>query len=222
MRELLNRFAMSLNDSNFVHYLVGRLLLTAGGVAVAFFAVHFQSEAGGGLAEASIIGLGAFVVLPQGVSSYWLGRIGDRRGHRWGVVLGAFAQVASIAAAVAGRGAMACLACFFLLGIASAAGVVSHQNFIYETCPHDNRVAHITLSNLVLSPLIVLMPIGAGALIGRVGMIRGMGVCWLISVLGAFYMLLLVDEPRMLLLGQRRKKLPRWLLSIRQQRLAAE
>lgn len=154
--ELLHRFGLSLRDTNFVHYLVGRLLLTAGGVGVAFFAMHFQSAAGGGLNESAIIGLGVIIMLPQGLSSYWLGQVGDRRGHRWGIVLGAFAQVASIGVAFAWRGLVACLVAFFLLGIAFAAGWVSHQNFIYETCPHDNRIAHFTLSNLVLSPLFFL------------------------------------------------------------------
>ncbi len=218
--ELLNRFSLSLGDANFVHYLVGRLLLTAGGVAIAFFAVHFQSEAGGGLSEAAIIGLGAFVMLPQALSSYWLGQLGDRSGHRRGVVIGAFAQVGSIAFAVLGSGPIACIICFLLLGIAYAAGWVSHQNFIYETCPHDNRVAHFTLSNLVLSPLIVFMPIGAGGLIAVVGAVYGMAVCLLISVAGAFYLLVFVDEPRMLILGQRRKSLPKWLRALRVQRKA--
>ncbi len=218
IRELVDRFSLSLKDANFVHYLIGRLLLTAGGVAIAFFAVHFRSEAGGGISEAAIIGLGAFVMLPQGVCSYWLGQIGDKHGHRRGVVIGACAQVASIAVAVLGKGPIACFACFFLLGIAYAAGWVSHQNFIYETCPHDNRVAHITLSNLVLSPLIIFLPIAAGALMAGVGIRAGMAVCLAISVAGALYLLVFVDEPRLLVLGQRRGKLPRWLRALREKK----
>ncbi len=209
--ELIHRFSLSLRDSNFVHYLVARLLLTTGGAAVAFFAIYFQSEVGGGLKESVIIGMGAAVMLPQAVSSYWLGKLGDRRGHRWGVLVGGFAQVASIGTAYAGRGYWACLFSFLLLGIAYAAGWVSHQNFIYETCPHDNRIAHLTLSNLVLSPVVLLLPLGIGAIISLTNISWGLAICLGISVAGMFYLLFFVHEPRLIVIGQPRRKLPLWL-----------
>ncbi len=211
LRELIHRFSLSLQDSNFRHYLFGRLLLTTGGAAVAFFAVHFQSEAGGGLEESIIIGMGAAIMLPQAVSSYWLGKLGDLRGHRWGVLVGGFAQVAAIGTAYLGRGHWACLSSFVLLGIAYAAGWVSHQNFIYETCPHDNRIAHLTLSNLVLSPVVLLIPMGTGALISLTSILWGLAICLGLSVLGAFYLLFFVQEPRLVIIGQPRSKLPLWL-----------
>ncbi len=212
LKEIIHRFSLSLRDTNFLNYLIGRLLLTAGGVAIAFYALYFQGEAGGSLSESTIIALGAFIMLPQAVSSYWLGQIGDRRGHRWGVVFGAFAQVASIVVVMAGSGIIACLLSFLLLGMAYAAGWVSHQNFIYETCPHDNRLAHITISSLVLSPLLIFMPIGAGSIVSAVGIKWTMAICLFLSIIGALYLLFFVDEPRLLILGRRRKKLPSWLL----------
>ena len=91
------------------------MLLTLGGGATAFMAVHFGSEAGGSVAEATVIALGAFLTLSQAVSGYWLGAIGDRAGHRLGILIGAGGQTAAIALAWQGRGPVACAACFVCL-----------------------------------------------------------------------------------------------------------
>jgi flagellar biosynthesis component FlhA len=46
------------------------------------------------------------------------------------------------------------------------AASITNFNILIETCPHDNRVAHITAGNLVLSPITLLAPI-IGGLVAR-------------------------------------------------------
>ncbi len=196
LSELLGRFRHSLRDHNFSRYLVGRVLLTTGSGATAFVAVHFNSPDGGGLSEAMIIGLGAFLTLPQALGSLWMGALGDRAGHRLGTLIGATAQIAAIAVAFVGTGVLACVLCFACLGLAYGAGAVSHQNMIYETCPHDSRVAHITVSNLVLGPFIAAVPLVTGYLVGHVGTLNTFAACMVPTVLGALWIIFMVHEPR--------------------------
>jgi len=196
LRDLLARFAHSLGETNYRSYLVGRVLLTMGAGATGFFAVQFHSPQGGGLSDVTIIGLGAFLTLPQALASYWLGVIGDRSGHRAGILIGGVAQIAAIAIASAGRGALACALCFVFQGIAFAATWVSHQNMIFETCPHDNRIAHITLSNLVMSPFMLALPVATGWLVSSAGAPTGIGLCVAPSVLGTLWLLFMVRDPR--------------------------
>ena len=196
VRELLRRFSHSLANLNFRNYLVARVLLTMGAGATAFFAVHYKSSEGGALADSMVISLGAFLTLPQAIVGYWLGRIGDRSGHKRGVFIGAAAQVGAILVAVLARGPLACALCFSLVGIATAATWVSHQNMIYETCPHDNRVAHITLSNVVLSPFVLSIPLLTGWFVAHLGRTSGMALSLVPTCLGVLWLLLRVREPR--------------------------
>lgn len=202
LRELIGRFAHSLQDATFSRYLVGRVLLTLGSGVAAFAAVHFGSPEGGNVPEATVIGLGAFMMLSQALSGYWLGSIGDRAGHRLGILIGAGAQTAAIAVAWLGNGLAACTVCFVCLGLAYGAGWVSHQNMIFETCPHDNRVAHITLSNLILVPFVAAVPVATGYLVAAIGRVASFGVCLIPTVVGVFWLLLMVKEPREILLEQ--------------------
>jgi MFS family permease len=196
-RDLLTLFRRSLGERNFRNYLAGRILLILGGGASGFYAIHFGSTEGGGLAESTIITLGMFLTLPQAIASYLFGRLGDRVGHKRGVVMGALAQAGSLAAAYLGTGAWACVASFALLGVTWASGWVSHSNMLFETCPHDHRAAHITVSNTVLSPLLFLVPLGMGRLMESVvGIRNGIGLSLIPSALGVLWMLLVVKDPR--------------------------
>jgi len=201
VRELLALFAHSLSNKHYRRYLVGRMLMTLGAGAGGFLALRFRSPDGGGLSEAAIIAFGAFLTLPQAIGSYWLGSLGDRFGHRVGILAGCVAQVLALGVAVLWGGTLACVLCFVCVGVAIAANWVSHQNMIFETCPHDNRIAHITLSNLVLSPLLVLVPLGTGWLVDHIGMTLGIGVCLVPSIVGTLWMAFMVRDPRQVVLA---------------------
>ena len=202
LRELLSLFGRSLAEKNYRRYLVGRILLTVGGGAVGFLAVHFRSEEGGRVSEPMVILLGAFLTLPQAVGSYVFGLIGDRSGHRSGMLVGSVAQVAAIAVAFLGKGWVACALCFACIGLASASILVSHQNMIYETCPHDRRLAHITLSSLILGPFVATVFPVTGLLIEWLGSTAaGIGLCIVPTALGALWLLFMVREPRQIVLG---------------------
>lgn len=195
-RDLFGSFVASLSEANFRNYLIGRALLAAGGGATAFYAVHFQSAQGGGVTAGTVITLGVLLALPQGVASYPLGRLGDSAGHKKGVILGAFAQAAAILLAFLGTGPVACALCFASLGVSFASGWVSHTNMLFETCPHDNRPAHITLSNVLLSPFVVLAPLATGWLMESAGRRAGIGLTLVPTALGVIWLALAVREPR--------------------------
>jgi MFS family permease len=195
--EVFSRFGRSLGDRNFRSYLVARILLTLGAGGSAFYAVHFTSTEGGQVGESTVIALGIFITFPQAVSGYLLGRLGDRRGHKLGAVVGATGQALSIAVAFLGRGPVTCAAAFALLGVAFAGGWVSHSNMLYETCPHDSRVAHITAANVVLGPLVLVVPLVTGWVMEALTTTRtGIGLTLVPTLAGVLWLALTVREPR--------------------------
>jgi MFS family permease len=194
--DLFRRFGESVRDRNFRMYLVGRLLMTLGSGGAAFYALFFASDDGGGLAPSTVIKLSALLPLAQCIVSYPLGHIGDRAGHKIGVVVGAVCQVAAILVAWLSSGVYACGATFALIGAASAASWVSHVNMLFETCPHESRTAHITLSNMVLGPMLWLVPVLTGWLIGQIGLRAGIGIALVPTAAGILWLALAVREPR--------------------------
>lgn len=200
--DLLRRLRRSLGQSNFRTYVISKVLLALGGGAAAYYAVHFKSW-GGGLTDSTVIKLGALTALSYAVSSNVLGRLGDRVGHKRAVAFGYLAQLTAIAVAYVGQGWFACAACFVTLGVALSAGWVSHVNMLFETCPHDSRVAHITLSNTVLAPFVLLAPLGTGWLIEQVGMRNGIGLTLIPTGAALLWLVLFVKEPRLTELAQR-------------------
>jgi MFS family permease len=153
--------------------------------------------------EPTVIKLSSVLLIGQCLVSYPLGRLGDRMGHKVGIVLGAFGQVAAIAVAFLGRGPLACGTAFALCGVAWAASWVSHLNMLFETCPHDSRAAHITLSNMVLGPVLALVPMGTGWLVEAVGLRVGIGLTLVPTLLGVLWLALVVREPRHVELDRR-------------------
>ncbi|MHC5034479.1 MAG: MFS transporter, partial [Planctomycetota bacterium] len=193
--DLFRFLGQSLRQGNFRSYLASRILLTVGSGAAAFFAVHFRSSDGGGLTEGTVIKLGAIVALSQGVSSYVLGGIGDRAGHKKALTIGYVAQLLAIAVAYVGRGWLACGSAFVALGVSISSAWVSHNNMLFETCPHESRVAHITLSSIVLGPFVALIPVATGWLMEHVGIRNGIGLTLIPTALGILWLLVGVKEP---------------------------
>ena len=72
-----------------------------------------------------------------------------------------------------------------------------HQNFLFETCPHDSRAAHITAANLVLVPFTTLAPLGVGKAIELYGAFPVFGVCLGATMVGLVWLIGFVRDPEL-------------------------
>ncbi len=84
------------------------------------------------------------------------------------------------------------------LGAAYASAWVSHNNMLFETCPHDCRTAHITVSNLALAPLVAVVPLATGWAAMALGTRTAFGLCLAPTMLGLAWLLFAVKEPRVI------------------------
>ncbi|MHC4985691.1 MAG: MFS transporter, partial [Planctomycetota bacterium] len=134
--ELLKRFGHSLADRNFRRFLIGRMLATLGFSIAALITAYYKSSEGGGLAGWKIIALGAAIPVGRATSFILLGALGDRHGHRLGVVIGAGIQVATVAIVLTTSGPISCLVAYVGLGLGLGAGWICGFNMSVESCPH--------------------------------------------------------------------------------------
>jgi len=202
---LLRLFRHSLGEPNFRNFLAGRLLATAGFSVMPFVALHYASAEGGGVAPGTIVACGAAATAATAIGNLALGRLGDRHGHRWGILVGTAGQLAALAVMLTGRGQLACILTYAAAGVAIAASFTSHANMVFETCPHDNRLAHITLGSLAMAISTVSCPLLAGLVAHRWGMRALFAGSAAVSILALAWLALRVREPRSIPLAEARR-----------------
>jgi MFS family permease len=196
--ELLRRFRVSLADANFRAFLVGRVLATAGFCVLPFLAVYYTSPAGGGLPGSAVVAAGAALTGSAAGASYLVGRIGDRSGHRLGVLFGILMQVLTLLVVIFSRGMPSCLLAYAGAGACLGSGFISHFNMLFETCPHDSRVAHITIGNLVSGAAALTFPLAGGWLAAAQGVRTLFVVSLVLSLVAMAWTFWRVREPRLL------------------------
>ena len=164
---LFDRIGHSLRDREFRSYLIGRFFSMVGFSMLPFIAVYFRSEGGGGLSDGTIVAAGAALTLGSAGASFLLGRFGDKRGHRIGMLVGITVQVITLLVLLTGSGTVGCVLVYAGAGICRGSSMVSGYNMMFETCPHESRIAHITAGNFILAFAALAAPLGAGVVAER-------------------------------------------------------
>jgi len=197
--ELICRFKESLNNWNFRSFLIGRILVSVGLSISPFLAVYYQSPMGGLVPESFIVKSGAAMTIGTAVTTIFAGIWGDRKGH-WGPVMaGGIIQVLTMLVVLAGSGRMSCLAAYIGIGACAAFFHLTHTNMLYETCPHKDRLAHITVGNIVMTIPLLMAPVIAGVIAEKLGLQALFLLSLTISISGALWFVLFVREPRKLI-----------------------
>jgi len=194
--QLLAHFRLSMKDRSFRSFLAGRSLSVAGFSVTPFLAVHYASPRGGSLPESVIVLCGAAMTMGQMAANLTLGRLGDRRGYRACLLVVIAVQVLTLLAALCLRGAAGCLIAYLGAGICGSGGFLATTNLLFETCPHDSRMAHITAGNLALSVVSIAAPLAGGAASRAWGNPALFAVCMAVSCLAFLWCLTRFKEPR--------------------------
>ena len=194
--DLLDSFRLSLLDRNFRAFIIGRVLTVAGFCIGPFIAIYYTSAAGGGLSNNAVVSFGAAMTVGMAVGNLGLGRLGDSCGHRIGILLGAAVQVAALIVMLVSAGRLSCMLAYFGAGLVGASGFLSHVNMLYETCPHDSRIAHITVANFLMGVTMIVCPIASGFAAAQWGLPTLFAICLAISVCAFVWLLLRLREPR--------------------------
>jgi predicted MFS family arabinose efflux permease len=194
--ETLLRFRASLADTNFRSYLIGRGIAAAGFGITPFIAIYYRSEAGGALSGGGVVAAGSLMALGSAAGNMAFGKIGDRLGHRIGVITGAATQALTLLLMLTTGGPWSCALTYFCAGVCVSSTFVSHNNILYETCPHDHRLSHITVGNMVLALPLMLGGLLGGQVAESLGLLPLFGMCLVLSLGGAAWLALLVRDPR--------------------------
>lgn len=197
IKAILLNFKKSLRDDNFRSFLVCRLFASLGFCVIPFVAIYFKSTDGGHLSNSVIVSCGAAATLGSALANLVFGKIGDLHGHRIGILFGTLMQGVTLFVILVSSGLTSCILTYFCIGISSGSICMSHTNILLETCPHDHRLAHITVGNLVLSIPLVLSPLMAGVASEHFGIRPVFMTCLVLSLFAFFWCLRKLKEPRL-------------------------
>ncbi len=202
---LAKRFAASLGEPNFRNFLITRTLATLGFCILPFIALYYRSVQGGGLDESTVVKCGAGLTAGMAIGTLVFGWVGDKVGHRLGIVFGCAMQAVTLGVLLCVPGLLGCVLVYLLAGLCAGANSLAHINMLMETCPHDHYAGHITIGNLAMAIPLMLAPPLAGWL-STVSDEHGLRivfvVCICFSTISLLWVLAMVREPRLLLVTQ--------------------
>ncbi len=170
-------------------YSIGRLSL----MGTSFFIVYGNENFS--LTGADVGALTAVLLGSQAVMQLGLGWLGDRRGHKFNLMLFSFAAALAALLATFATDMLGLIPAFALLGTALAADRISHLNIVLEFALPEDQPTFIGLTNTLLAPVVFLAPIIGGWAAG-IGFERLFELMIACGVIGGALLLLWVKEPR--------------------------
>jgi MFS family permease len=196
LRDMVAAARESISDIPFRRVLVGRCLSLAGFCVGPFIVLHYLSPAGGGLADSLIVSLGAAQTAGSAVSCMLFGRIGDRVGHRAGMLMGIVFQIGSLLSVLLIRGPVGCFLAMLLSGCVAGTLLISYMNLVVESCPHKVRSAHLMIGNMAVGVAGLLFPIAGAFIAAHAGIRPLMKISFTVSALALAWSVWKVRDPR--------------------------
>ncbi len=181
-------------DKNFSSFLIATILLSCGGMATTFFAVHAMNRL---TLPDSQIGIFTLLLLAgQTISSILWGYLGDKKGYKLVMELGTLLTILSIPFAIVSTSIYLFYVVFFILGCGFSASIISSMGVVLEFSTPEMRPTYIALSNTIRAPFMSLSPLLGGFLADRVGFPPVFVITIFILLVGVLYLAFLVKEPR--------------------------
>jgi len=154
-------------DANFRWFTVVRILAQIAMVAQSFFAIFALHRFG--IQDDVIAGvMTTSLLVAQALSNPLLGWLGDRFGHRYAVMIGVLAAMGSALFVLFASGAGSFYVAFALAGVANAALWTTVLAMTAEFGTLAERPYYIGLSNTLIAPATLIIPVIAGWLVEQV------------------------------------------------------
>ncbi len=180
-------------NHNFRRFLLSYSISRLSLMGSSFFIVYGNENFN--LTGADVGALTAVLLGSQAVMQLALGWLGDRQGHKFNLMLFAFAAALSALLASFASNMLGLIPAFALLGTALAADRISHLNIVLEFALPEDQPTFIGLTNTLLAPVVFLAPIIGGWAAGS-GFNRLFELMMACGLIGGALLLLWVKEPR--------------------------
>ena len=171
-------------------YCISRLSL----MGTSFFIVYGNENFS--LSGADVALLTAVLIGSEAVMQLVLGWLGDRRGHKFNLMISGFAIALAALVAISASDLFNLIPAFILLGAALASDRISHLNIVLEFAVPEDQPTFIGLTNTLLAPVTFFAPILGGWVATSFDYNSLFILTLLCGVTGGALLALWVKEPR--------------------------
>lgn len=196
LREILKLSKKILKEnSDFKNFLVADALILMSLTAAGFYAVYAVNKFN---LPTSYSGKFTMILMAsQVIGNIIFGSLGDYFGHKINIIILAGSSAAASLCAVLFNSALLYGIVFVFVGFTLTLQVISRLALVVEMCNEKDRQVYIALLNTITAPTILFGILG-GALITIVGYVPVFLLYILISLMGIFWLIKYVNEPRKL------------------------
>ncbi len=183
-------------DRNFMKYIFSRILLTANVAAIPLYAIHAKDKIGFDISEAGIFT--ALMVVAGGLSSFISGKIGDRFGHKYAMVISFLAYLSALLSALIAVTIWHAYLIFIFMGIGKGGFMTSAMSLVYEFAGDNDKKIYFALIDSLTAPFVLIAILLSGFFISTGTIPPVLTIIGIILVVGIFALIFLTKEPRTL------------------------
>lgn len=183
-------------DQNFRNYLMSRIILTANYAAIPLYAVHAQDKLGFHISKAGIFT--ALMVVASGLFSFLAGRIGDRWGHKYAMVMAFLAYLGALVTALLAETLWHAYLIFIFMGIGKGGFLTSAMSLVYEFAGDQDKKMYFALIDSLTAPFVLIAILLSGLFISTGTIPPVLTIIGIFLVAGILALIFLTKEPRTL------------------------
>ena len=191
---LANLPAIVRKDRNFRSFLIATVLLGFSGMSGPFFILAAIRRLGATDDQVGVFTL-VFVVSQTLTNLLW-GYLGDKKGYKLLIALGAVGQIMAALIAVWADSIALFYVIFAATGAVISLEIIAGLNILLEFGPPEERPSYIGIANTIRSPFLGLAPILGGVIADRISLEAVFITTAVIICLGLLWLSFLVVEPR--------------------------
>ena len=182
------------NHPNFQIYLISRIFYCATLPAMGLYAIYCQNKFNFEISE-----IGIFTILnvtAMGLFSYISGNIGDRYGHKYGLVMAYTLHLLAILLVLFSKTMLWVYCVFIVVGSGQGSFMPSAMNLIYDFAGERDKKTYMALIDSFLAPFALIFILGIGSLVNNSEYILSlyiMGSCLFIAIIILYFF---VKDPK--------------------------
>ncbi len=151
---------------NFQKYILSRIFFAAYLPGIGLYAVYCQDKFNFAVSEAGVFTI--LNVIASGFASYFVGKLGDKMGHKAGMMVAYSAHFTAVLLAIFAQNMLWVYAIFMAIGAGQGAFMPSAMNLVYDFAEDRDTKTYMALEDSFLAPFALIFIVGIGSLF-RIG-----------------------------------------------------
>jgi len=148
---------------NFQKYILSRIFFAAYLPGVGLYAIYCQDKFNFDVSQAGIFTI--LNVVTSGFTSYVVGILGDRMGHKSGMMVAYWFHFIAVLLAIFSQNMLWVYAIFMAIGAGQGAFMPSAMNLVYDFAEERDTKTYMALVDTMLAPFVLIYILGIGYIV---------------------------------------------------------